>query len=163
MARNKSVSRYRLLHELVYNNTLVRPGLGVIETSPSKLSQLLGMRPYRIAEAIEWLSDYGYLTDVEWKYGYCRLVLNTAPFHKFMPPADAPINSDGPVGSPSSSALAGGVQNNRPPLNPEGKDTCQKRQQEQTSHSQTDSSEKSKNSTSPLKVSLKLNIPSTTD
>lgn len=152
-------SRYKLLVTILYHRALNRPTANTVDTGPSELTRLAGLSKNHITvDNLKWLEDMNYITEVECRYGSVKFKINTHLIVAQEPKPAAPS-----VGSPSESALAGGVviSHSSEAETIEG-DTTWK--QEKEAEGQKTASEKSSAaSISPPKLKLKLKPPFTTE
>lgn len=110
-------SRWKTLTTLLYHRALKRPTGDTVDTGPSELTRLSGINKVHITvDNLKWLEDMGYISDVECRYGSVKLRVNTELLAiKQQNEVDPPESSQMESGSPSDSALAGGVVISRPP------------------------------------------------
>lgn len=109
-------SRYKLLVTILYHRALKRPTGNTVETGPSELTRLAGISKNHITvDNLKWLEEMQYIKDVECRYGSVKFTINTNLIMAHNEPKPAAQS----VGSPSESALAGGVVISSPSGEPE--------------------------------------------
>jgi len=163
-------SRYKLLVTILYHRALKRPTGNTVETGPSELTRLAGISKNHVTvDNLKWLEEMQYIKDVECRYGSVKFTINTNLIMAHNEPKPAAQS----VGSPSESALAGGVVISSPSGEPEAEQSInegenqwtedQKQDAEVGSQMKEHSAKSSTTSTSQPKLKLKLKRPFTTE
>jgi len=94
--------RWRVLCDLLYNKSHIRPEANVVLTSPTKLTKSCQSKAHRVADSLQWLLEMGYIKNLEWGYGRVRVEINATHLQ---------IETEGKTSAPSDCALDGGTEN----------------------------------------------------